>query len=334
MESLEERQVLAILFPIPPGLTLATSVVNLIKDALPADIRNQVPAEIDAFIDANPTFIYQAFPQEVNNVAVTANAFNTFLLLDEMGDNVPVLRLPPAFQDDLLEDIDAGFSFIGEITVPLGKFLGLDLPDVEAIIPNPRALLDFLPIFDTVASGIRGFLNFEFIPEIDFGPVKFPKVAFPEIDIGIATICDGGCTIIPEFTLIPHVTLFDAVTVRDILPNDLVDILESIANFFDDEAQQNGGALLSLLDGDDQADLSNLWGVSQVVFGGVGNDTIRWGGTDHPLQILGGPRPPGYSPQEFYFDGDSGRDTFVINSRLNAKNVQVGGGADDDRLLI
>lgn len=334
IENLEQRQVLAILAPIPPGISLAFSVVNLIKDALPADIRDYVPAEIDTFLSANPTFVYQAFPQEVNDVSVTANAFNTFLLLDEGGNNVPVLRLPPAFQDDLLEDIDAGFSFVGEITVPLGKFLGLDLPDVEAIIPNPRALLDYLPIYDGVAAAIRGFLDFTFVPEIDFGPVVFPEIEFPELDLGLFTICDGGCTLIPEFTLIPHVTLLEAITVRDILPGDVVDVLESIADFFDDEAQQNGGALLSLLDGDDEADLSNLWGVSQVVFGGVGNDTIRWGGTDHPLEVLGGPRPPGYSPQKFYFDGDSGRDTFVINPRLNARNVEVIGGADDDRLLI
>jgi hypothetical protein len=100
---------------------------------------------------------------------VTANAFNVFLFVDEKGDNVPVLRLPPAFQDDLLEDIDAGFSFVGEITVPLGKFLGIDLPDVEAIIPNPRALLDFIPIFDGVATAIRGFLDFEFVVHADSG---------------------------------------------------------------------------------------------------------------------------------------------------------------------
>ncbi len=321
LETLEDRRLLAITAAIPPAVS---NGLDFLLTVTPDEIKNVIPAEINQF--PGTTLAYQAFPQEVNDVSIDGNAFNFFLLLNEDGANVPILRLGPAINEDLIEQIKVGIvDIVGDVEFPVSQLAGFDLPSSSAIVPNPQAILQFFPFFDDIANGINAFLDFG-IPDITIPEVRFPALTIP--DLGV--VCP--CEIIPEFTLIPELTLFPGLTVADVLPDPLVDVVKGIASFIEDVAP--GGIYISTLDGNDTIDASDLSGITQALFGGTGNDTIRPGGGEQLIEALGIPEIPGLPQPAINVFGGAGRDTIVLNRRFDVDDFNVDGGPGNDVLLI
>ena len=321
VEPLEDRRLLAIAAGIPPGVGDA---LGLLLAVTPDSIKDKIPDEIKQF--TNTTLAYQAFPQETNEVSIDGNAFNFFILLDEDGDNVPILRQGPVINEGLVEEIRAGVvDLVADVEFPLAQLIGIDLPSSSAIAPNPQAITQFFPFFKDIADGINDLLDFG-IPDLTIPEVKFPKLEIPKI----GPICP--CEILPEFTLIPELTLFPGVTLSDVLPDPVVDVIRGISDFIANFPP--GGIYVNTLDGNDTIDASNLTGLDQALFGGTGDDTILPGGGEQAIESLGLPGIPGVQPRPIDVFGGPGRDTIVVNRRFNVEKFNVDGGSGNDILRI
>ncbi len=321
LEILEERRLLAVAAGIPPGIS---NSLDFLSSIAPEEVREALPDEIRNF--PGTTLAYQAFPQEINEVSVDGNALNFFLLIDEAGDNVPIIRLGPAITEDLIEEIKVGLiDLVGDVEFPVSQLFGFDLPGSSAIVPNPQAIAQFFPFFQDVADGLDSLLEFG-VPDITIPEVRFPSLEIP--DLGIACPCE----IIPEFTLIPETTLFPGFTIEDVLPDPLVDVIRGISDFI--EGIGPGGIYVNTLDGPDTIDLSNLTGIEQNLFGGTGADTIYPGGGQQSLEALGLPPTPGFRQPSIRAFGGDGRDTIFVNPRFNTDDFRVDGGAGNDILKI
>lgn len=100
MEPLEERAMLAIVFPSSSDGD-ATAMV----EGLNADVREYVPGLIDATLNnlpgtADPAWVYQAFPGEINDINVYGGMLDSFLFLNDT-DSVPIYRILPAVSKDV-----------------------------------------------------------------------------------------------------------------------------------------------------------------------------------------------------------------------------------------
>ncbi|MFW6169518.1 MAG: hypothetical protein ACODAD_03440, partial [Planctomycetota bacterium] len=318
---MEDRLLLAITAAIPPGVS---NGLDFLLSVTPDEIKDVIPAEISNFPGTSAA--YQAFPQEVNEVSIDGNAFNFFLLIDEGGQNVPILRVGPAITEDLVEEIKVGVvDLVGDVEFPVAQLAGFDLPSSSAIVPNPQAILQFFPFLDDIASGINSLLDFG-VPDITIPEVRFPALEIP--DLGL--VCP--CEIIPEFTLIPETTLFPGFTLADALPDSLVDLIRGITSFIEDVGP--GGIYVNTLDGDDTIDASHLTGTEQVLFGGAGNDLLMPGGGEQLIEALGLPGIAGVAQPSINVFGDDGRDTIVVNRRFNVDDFHVDGGPGNDVLLV
>ncbi|NQT17745.1 MAG: hypothetical protein HQ582_33625, partial [Planctomycetes bacterium] len=99
MEPLEERAMLAIVFPSSSdGLDAAEAMI----EGLNADVREHVPGLIDETVNGtvDPSWVYQAFPGEINDVNVYGGMLDSFLFLNDT-DSVPIYRILPAVSQDV-----------------------------------------------------------------------------------------------------------------------------------------------------------------------------------------------------------------------------------------
>jgi hypothetical protein len=299
-EQLEARRMLAVVLPELTTGTLASSLTQAGLSALlaqiPSSSLNQTPP-------GDTSVLYHAFPQEANDVKVTGDLLNLFLYINEQNDDIFVQRNLPAFNDDLLEDFNFTLEFIAGVEIPVAHLLGLDFPDVEAIVPNPGALTQFLP------SEVQDAFN--------------------------AASQVLGTTIFPALEVF-DTEIIPALTVGDLIGGAIPGPVDNLVLQFIDilGGGSRGGILMELLDGNDTADLSELSGVVQEIHGGIGNDILMGGGSTDPLVVLGSTTiGPATNPRIELF-GDEGRDTLVVNNRFDVVDYRVHGGSGNDILLV
>jgi len=310
-EQLEPREMLSVVVPVlstGQELVFRGTVGSALTDAGLNYLLPLIPSStLEAFPPNDISVVYHAFPQEVNDLKVTADLLNTFLFLDEQGNDALVYRVTPAFNDDLLEELQVTVEFIGGVELSPMHLLGLDFPDVDAIVPNPDALSVFVP------SEIQE--TFEVADQI------LNTRVFPGLKLGRIQIIDD---------------LTVGRLIKQVVPGLVDDLLIEMIEFLGSGSR--GGLLLHLLDGDDRADLSNLSGVVQEVHGGVGNDILMGGGSDSALDVLGstglGPITWASAKSRIDLFGEEGSDTFVVNRKFNVKNYQVDGGEGNDILVV
>lgn len=278
------------------GSLLLNSGLTAILSSIPTSSLNATPS-------SDISVMYHAFPQEANDVKVTGDLLNLFLYINEQNDDIFVQRTLPAFNDDLLEDFNFTLEFIAGVEIPVAHLLGLDFPDVEAIVPNPDALSAFIPA------------------EV--------QEAFHTADQVL------GTTIFPELEIF-DTTIIPSLTVGDLLgaaiPGPVDNVLIKAIDILGGGSR--GGIQLHLLDGNDTADLTELSGIVQEVHGGIGNDVLMGGGSQDPLDILQVTAiAPPVHPRIALF-GDEGRDKLVVNNRFNVVDYRVDGGSGNDILVV
>ena len=297
-EPLEDRNLLAVVLPSIGGGSIgggiAAAGLEAVLSEIPASSLNLVPAD-------DISVVYHAFPQEVNNVKASGSLLNMFLFVDEQSDDVLLIRALPAFNDALLEDFNFTLEFIAGIEIPVMHLLGLDFPSVDAIVPNPEALSIFVPQpIREVAETAADVLD---------------TAIFPKLKV-------FGKTIIP------------GLTVEDLIKTPAGPVMDILTTFIDILAGgDTGGVQMHLMDGDDQADLGDLSGVSQWIHGGLGDDVLIGGGTDDPLTVLGSSPLNNINPR-IELHGDEGADTFIVNRGFNVDDYRVFGGSGNDALVV
>lgn len=81
------------------------------------DVDQILPEEAQDRLGSNQglgnTLTYQAFQGEINDVSITQEVSDFFYLIKEGNRLVPVISIPLAFHPKLVEDLSAGFSFVG-----------------------------------------------------------------------------------------------------------------------------------------------------------------------------------------------------------------------------
>ena len=257
-ESLEDRTLLSAVVTVGPNAV--SSISGLIQDVLPVDSDSQLGAITNQLLDAiDSGLIYQAFPGETNDVSISGDLANIFLLANESSD-VSLFRLGagaiPPFTADFLDDffsveVNPALNVSGDggpliVTVGLGvddivsinfdlseliKNL-YDLTDARAISLNPTALFDLFPDLENVVDAIQGLLELDIssiFPDIASDALKFPALPPEDLNFGLFTIPEGSIT--PEFDLIPEFVgdfteLFDDIGLPVTLP-ELIDLLPS-----------------------------------------------------------------------------------------------------------
>ena len=298
IEPLEDRNLLAVVLPDAGGGSIGQGLVGAGLE----DVLSDIPASSLDLVPADDTsVVYHAFPQEVNNVRVSGDLLNMFLFVDEQSDDVLLIRSLPAFNADLLENFNFTIEFIAGVEIPVTHLLGLDFPGVDAIVPNPEALSIFIPdpIQDVVET-VKDVLDTRIFPSLKFKKVKI---------IGDLTV--------------EKLIKTPAGPAKDLLTK-VIDLLGG---------GDTGGVQMYLMDGNDQADLSDLSGVSQEIHGGVGDDVLLGGGTDDPLSVLGSSPVNTVNPR-IELHGDEGADTFIVNRNFNVDDYRVFGGSGNDVLVV
>lgn len=322
-EPLEDRLALAVVLAGPGTGTIASLVSGLFSDA---DFQSALGG-----VGAG-TAAYVAFPGEVNDVTLQ-DTLELFIELDEGNDHIPVFVVPPAFNADFISNIDIGFSFFAEATVPIGELV--ELPDVSAIIPNGGGLLDLIPGVGNLTDLVN-VLGFS-----------------PGIDIfGIP----GASLDLSAFLPTVPGPIGDAFQI-------LTDLLMGF---------NSSAVTVATLDGNDSIDLRGL-SQPVTVLAGPGNDDIFDGEGDPGTATVlnGGPGDDGFFVNFFKngtsplttMDGGDGADTILmeltntddtltlsmdtqnrlvatmngITQRIEVKNmekIQITGDTGDDRLFV
>ncbi|QEG38731.1 dockerin type I domain-containing protein [Roseimaritima ulvae] len=299
-ERLEDRRLLAVVLPEIGTGSIGSLLTNV---GLTAALSSIPSSTLDSTPPDDISVLYHAFPQEANDVKVTGDLLNLFLYINEQNDDIFVQRTLPAFNDDLLEDFNFTLEFIAGVEIPVAHLLGLDFPDVEAIVPNPDALSTFIPSEVQQA--------FEAADQV------LGTTIFPELEIF-------------DTTIIPSLDVGDLI--GGVIPGPVDDVLIKVIDILGGGSR--GGVQLHLLDGNDTADLSELSGVVQEVHGGIGNDVLMGGGSQDPLDVLGVTAiAPPVNPRIELF-GDEGRDKLIVNNRFDVVDYRVHGGAGNDILVV
>ncbi|WP_153557284.1 beta strand repeat-containing protein, partial [Roseimaritima sediminicola] len=299
-EQLEDRRLLAVVLP---ELTVSTVESQLVNAGFSALLSSIPSSSLNATPPQDISVMYHAFPQEANDVKVSGDLLNLFLYINEQNDDIFVQRNLPAFNDDLLEDFKFTVEFIAGVEIPAAHLLGLDFPDVEAIVPNPDALSQFLP------SEVQQL--FEAADQV------LNTTIFPELEVF-------------DTTIIPSLNVGDLI--GGVIPGPVDDLLIKVVDILGGGSR--GGIQLHLLDGNDTADLSELSGVVQEVYGGIGNDVLMGGGSTDPIEVLGVTQiAPPVNPRIALFGGE-GRDKLVVNNRFDVVDYRVHGGSGNDLLVV
>lgn len=249
VEQLEDRRVLAVAIAGPFSGIIA-DVVNGLSGI--GDTDTQLTDILSA--TASPA-AYVAFPGEVNDVSVQDSILDLFLTVDEGNSHVPVFVMPPAFNADFISNIDIGFSFFAELTVPIGELI--ELPDVSAIIPNGAGIFNLIPgisnnqitdLTDDLTSFVPGIDDILGIVDLDLSPFV------PDLPGPIGDVFDLITQAFTGFTA-------DAITIATLDGNDSVDL-------------RGLGATATVLAGDGNDDIFDGGGLGNTLMGGAGDDGI------------------------------------------------------------
>ncbi|NQT16042.1 MAG: hypothetical protein HQ582_25020, partial [Planctomycetes bacterium] len=303
---------LAIVFPSSSDGD-ATAMV----EGLNADVREHVPGLIDATVNslpgtADPAWVYQAFPGEINDINVYGGMLDSFLFLNDT-DSVPIYRILPAVSKDVY-----GVEYSSQYDLSIEFAL-----TVEAVV--------------------------EVFAEAKSAPASWFEAgvhAGASVGFGVTAAFSPGWTWGQMFS--PLDQMFDMADARAVLPNyaayqDLIPQLEHFRSRVPDQVDDNqymensldsDWIVLSMEDGPDNVDLSSLTGMSAIVHAGTGNDTLATGGTRPLLDVLGFPYVGNDPPSTVEMYGEEGDDTFHMNKWFDVQDWVVDGGPGNDRLLF
>ncbi|MHC4716955.1 MAG: hypothetical protein ACYS5V_08300, partial [Planctomycetota bacterium] len=350
MEAMEPRLMLSVavqnVLPGAPLRHLLDHLYDQIEAVIPDEFLEVAMPIIDlAMHSGRAGYSYLALPGEVNDVKIWGELGNTLLLTNESSD-VTIFRLGTLSFDPIEEisfepniDVEGGGSFVGHIAGELGlQFDGIftsllkgwfDLSEPRVVSLNGATLLNLIPSANDLLNAFDSFLDFSLsnivpseitvIPPIRaFGKTiwKGWSIPMPSWLTNLPTVGDLTGWMVPQ----PVSDVFDMV-------DEVMEWLQS--TFLTD------GVYLSLLDGNDTADLSTLTGIPQTVHGGMGNDTfLAGGGQDWLDAAMGFPFRGAKPSREIEFFGDSGDDIFVVNRLYDSKKTLFDGGFGSDRLVI
>ena len=331
--------------PTAPLRPLLDHIYDQIEAVIPDEFKEvAMPILNLAMQSGRAGYSYLAFPGEVNDVKVWGELGNSLLLTNESTD-VTIFRLGTLSFDPIEEisfepdvKIEGGGSFVGHIAGGLGLTLDgvitsvlkgwFDLSEPRVVSLNGMTLLNLLPTANDVLNAFDYFLNFSLS---DLIPNDITII--PPIRIFGKKVWDGWSVPVPSF-------LQNIPTVGDLLdwslPGPVRDVFDMVTDvtewlqstFFTD------GVYLSLLDGPDKVDLSQLTGIPQTVFAGSGNDIILGGGGQDLLDSWGVPFRGDRASREVELYGEQGNDTFIVNRYYDSTNTTIDGGSGNDVLLI
>ena len=242
--------------------------------------------------------LYESADGEDNRVVLAHTS--QFITVDDAPE-VLLVRVPPAFNHDLIEKIDVGFAFVLDIQIPIGEFL--DLPQTRAVVPA----VDLMSVFDlqTINNYINAFVTkINSLVSAQGLAIDIPAFPFDFTNTGITN---------PPLFDIP------AIDLTSLFP-DFVPQFFGTSGLFDQFLQSFASPLtpknatIDLGDKSDTADLSGF-DLPATVNGGTGNDTITAGlGND-------------------VLNGDEGDDVFIHNLDATS-NDTINGGDGFDTLVI
>ncbi|MHC4402396.1 MAG: hypothetical protein ACYTG0_22245, partial [Planctomycetota bacterium] len=307
----------AVVTVAPNILGSAAGLVDLFADKISTDSTEGVVTRIRQGLDlVDSGVVYQAFPGEVNEVELSSDLANLFLLLNESSD-VTMIRgsfdplfptfpfsptVIPPFTRDIIDipafniggnlglggsggplvvfleaDLEGDFEISGDQVKGVIKQF-LDLTEARAIIPNGTALLDLIPDLGNFVGALDAILDFDLRDVVP--PVTIEPLIDIDLPFGLPDI-----EIPPEMTvdIVDYVEGFGLPTsLRDVVGvfpgvKEFVDIIDGFRNFFTQEFFSDS-VYISTLDGPDSINFEHLTGIPVQVYAGGDSDVIRAGG--------------------------------------------------------